>query len=64
MDDYLRLFSPDPLQFTPGERSEYSNAGYIVLGAIIERVSGQAYDDYVGEHIYAPADIRGVSTRP
>jgi CubicO group peptidase (beta-lactamase class C family) len=56
--DYLGLFAKDPPQFSPGERAEYSNAGYIVLGAIIERVSGQGYDEYVREHIYAPSGMR------
>lgn len=55
--DYLGLVAQDPPQFAPGERSEYSNAGYIVLGAIMERVSGQGYDEYVREHIYAPAGM-------
>jgi CubicO group peptidase (beta-lactamase class C family) len=55
--DYLPLFADDPLAFPPGERWEYSNAGYIVLGAIIEHVAGQNYYDYVDEHIFAPAGM-------
>jgi CubicO group peptidase (beta-lactamase class C family) len=55
--DYLPLFADDPLAFPPGERWEYSNAGYIVLGAIIEQVTGQSYYDYVEEHIFAPAGM-------
>jgi CubicO group peptidase (beta-lactamase class C family) len=58
VNDYLRLFVDDPLLFEPGERAEYSNAGYIVLGAILERVTGRRYDDYVHEHIYEPAGMR------
>jgi CubicO group peptidase (beta-lactamase class C family) len=56
--DYLALFADEPLLFEPGARFEYSNSGYIVLGAIIEKVSGQSYYDYVREHIYKPAGMK------
>jgi CubicO group peptidase (beta-lactamase class C family) len=55
--DYLPLFVNEPLQFEPGSRSQYSNAGYIVLGMLIERLSGEDYYDYVRTHIYAPAGM-------
>lgn len=42
------------LQFTPGSTARYSNLGYMVLGAVIETVSGQSYDAYVAEHILRP----------
>jgi CubicO group peptidase (beta-lactamase class C family) len=46
-----------PLQYTPGTQHVYSNDGYIVLGAIIEEVSGQSYVDYIHEHIFKPANM-------
>lgn len=52
------MFRDDPLSFEPGEKFQYSNAGFIVLGLIIERVSGQDYFTYVREHIYEPAGMR------
>ncbi len=55
--DYLPLFENDPLRFEPGTRHEYSNAGYIVLGLVIEAVSGQDYYAYVREHIFRPAGM-------
>lgn len=55
--DFLPLFIDDPLEFEPGAQWSYSNAGFIVLGAIVERVSGQSYFDYVREHIYQPAGM-------
>jgi D-alanyl-D-alanine carboxypeptidase len=55
--DYLQLFLDLPLEFEPGTRSLYSNPGYIVLGAIIERVSGEEYSAYVRRHIYRPAGM-------
>ena len=42
------------LKFEPGSRAEYTNVGYMVLGAIIEAVSGQTYEDYVVAHIAQP----------
>lgn len=47
----------DPPAFTPGTRFRYSNMGYILLGAIIESVSGQDYYNYVQEHILIPAGM-------
>lgn len=55
--DYLPLFEGEPLKFQPGTRHEYSNAGYIVLGLIIEAVSGQDYYGYVRDHIFRPAGM-------
>lgn len=55
--DYLPLFEGDPLKFEPGTRHEYSNAGYIVLGLIIEAVSGQDYYGYVRDHIFRAAGL-------
>jgi D-alanyl-D-alanine carboxypeptidase len=56
--DYLALFATEPLRFEPGARWEYSNGGYIVLGAIVERVSGQSYDEYVRQRIFEPAGMK------
>jgi CubicO group peptidase (beta-lactamase class C family) len=55
--DYLSLFAADPLSFEPGARMQYSNAGYILLGAIIEKVTGENYFDYVRNHIFKPAGM-------
>ena len=54
---HLPLFASDPLLFAPGEKFQYSNSGYMVLGAIIEKVSGQDYYSYVQEHVYKPAGM-------
>ena len=47
-----------PLEFVPGTRINYSNNGYHVLGRIIEEVSGQSWDEYLHEHIFAPAGMK------
>lgn len=56
--DFLTLFAAKPLQFEPGTKQQYSNGGYIVLGAIVEKVSGQDYYEYVREHIFKPAGMQ------
>lgn len=53
--DYYRLVSSLPPAFAPGARREYCNGCYIVLGAIIEKVSGMPYETYVARHVYSPA---------
>lgn len=58
VSDYLELFLEEPLAFEPGERFGYSNAGYVVLGAILEQVTDMSYDAYVAEHICARAGMR------
>ncbi len=55
--DFLPLFVREPLQFEPGTRNAYSNAGYVVLGLLVERLSGESYYDYVERHIYRPAGM-------
>jgi len=53
--DYFPLFVNEPLKFEPGQKWEYSNSVFMLLGAIIEKVSGQSYFDYVRENLYEPA---------
>jgi D-alanyl-D-alanine carboxypeptidase len=52
LDDYLPLFVDRSLQFEPGSIGSYSNAGYLVLGLIIEATTGQTYFTYIEENIY------------
>ena len=44
----------EPLEFNPGERWSYTNAGYIVLGYLIEKVSGQPYEVFLRENVFQP----------
>jgi len=55
--DFMALFAHEPLQFEPGSRQQYSNAGYVVLGAVIERLSGMSYYDFVRANVFEPAGI-------
>jgi CubicO group peptidase (beta-lactamase class C family) len=46
------------LEFEPGDHTQYTNIGYMVLGAIIEKVTGQAYEAYIREHILEPLGMK------
>ena len=47
-----------PLASAPGERFEYSNEGYSLAGAIVERVAGTGYETYLREHLFLPAGMK------
>jgi CubicO group peptidase (beta-lactamase class C family) len=53
---YLQLMKRNSL-FTPGEFYSYSNTGYVLLGEIIENVSGKSYDDFLHENVFVPAEM-------
>jgi N-acyl-D-amino-acid deacylase len=53
-----------PLDFDPGTDSKYSNFGYIVLGEVIAKASGQPYEKYVRERVLAPMGVRNASLHP
>ncbi len=55
--DYLPFFVNDPLEFKPGERMRYSNAGYIVLGLIIEKITSKSYNEYLAENVFNLANM-------
>ena len=57
VNDYIVLFQDDSLLFEPGTGEAYSNGGYVILGAIIERVSGKSYHDYLRDHVFDPAGM-------
>ena len=57
LDDYMTFIKDIPLDFEPGSRMQYSNTGYEVLGAIVQKATGQSYFDYVRENVYAPAGM-------
>ncbi len=62
--DYVRLYGDRSLRFLPGSRWEYSNYGFILLGRVIEVVSGESYYDYVREWVCAPAGMRATASPP
>lgn len=56
-DEIVRRAMNAKLLFAPGEKSEYSNLGYSVLGAIVEIASGQPYERYVSDAVFRPAGM-------
>jgi CubicO group peptidase (beta-lactamase class C family) len=62
--DYLELFKDEPLLFEPGSKYQYSNSGYVVLGAVIEAVSGTSYYDYVNEKVFKPSGMSFTQSNP
>ena len=57
VNDMMELAKEEKLAFEPGTRWRYSNTGMLVLGAVIEKASGQNYFDYIRENIYRPAGM-------
>lgn len=55
--DFLPMFQNHAMQFVPGERFKYNNSGFVLLGLIIEAVSGQSYTDYVNQAILQAAGM-------
>lgn len=64
LKDYVDLFGARGLEFEPGAKWEYSNYGFILLGRVIEVVSGQTYYDYVQGHVFKPAGMTGTGFEP
>ncbi|MDJ0656951.1 MAG: serine hydrolase [Xanthomonadales bacterium] len=53
-DELVEVFDDLEMNFAPGERYSYSNSGYVLAGAIIEKVSGMSYADFVQQRIFDP----------
>jgi len=64
LQDYVKLYGNRALDFAPGSEWRYSNYGFLLLGVLIEKVSGQSYYDYVQEHIFKPAGMTATASDP
>ena len=53
-EELIALFSAEPFEFAPGEKYQYNNSAYYLLGVIIEKVTGQTYEEYLHENIWEP----------
>jgi CubicO group peptidase (beta-lactamase class C family) len=62
--DYLKLYGERPARSHPGERWASSNYGFVLLGALIEKVSGMNYYEYVRRNVYLPAGMTWTDSRP
>ena len=64
LQDYVSLYGKRDVEYEPGSRWRYSNYGFLLLGVLIEKVSGQSYYDYVRDHIFKPAGMTGTGSEP
>lgn len=64
LHDYVTLYGNRAPQFEPGSRWQYSNYGFLLLGVLIEKVSGQSYYDYVRDHVFKPAGMTATASEP
>ena len=55
--DFIKKFEDRELEFAPGERWNYSNSGYFLLGVIIEKISGKSYEVMLDEKIFKPLNM-------
>lgn len=56
-DSLVAVFAKEPFDFPPGEMMIYNNSAYFLLGLIIEKASGQAYEEYVRQHLFEPTGM-------
>jgi D-alanyl-D-alanine carboxypeptidase len=64
LQDYVKLYGNRGPEFEPGSRWQYSNYGFLLLGVIVEKVSGQSYYHYVRDHIFKPAGMIATASEP
>lgn len=57
-EEIIRSFKDLPLEFNPGDQYAYSNSGYVLLGYIIEQLSGKSYADFVQEQIFGKLGMK------
>jgi CubicO group peptidase (beta-lactamase class C family) len=62
--DYVDLYGSRAAEFAPGSRVSYSNYGFILLGRIVEQVSGLRYDDHIERRIFKPVGMASTGNRP
>ena len=56
--EIIHFFKDEPMDFVPGEKWQYNNSAYFILGYIIEKASGQTYEEFVEQNIFKPLDMQ------
>ncbi len=56
--DFLPLMAAQPMCFEPGSQFAYNNGGYVLAGLLVEKVSGQVFQQFVAENVFGPAWMR------
>ncbi len=59
--ELINFFKNEPMDFNPGEKFKYNNSGYIILGYIIEKISGLSYEEFIQQHIFDTLNMKGSS---
>jgi CubicO group peptidase (beta-lactamase class C family) len=57
-ESFIGRFRDKPLEFVPGEKFNYNNSGYYLLGVIVERAAGKSYEDFLQENIFTPLGMK------
>jgi CubicO group peptidase (beta-lactamase class C family) len=60
LDELVNIIKSEPLLFEPGKDNRYSNSGYVVLGAVIEKITGKSYEDNLRERIVLPLGLKNI----
>ncbi|EAR14819.1 serine hydrolase domain-containing protein [Robiginitalea biformata] len=55
--ELIDFFKNEPMDFKPGTQFKYNNSGYVLLGYIIEKVSGKSYEEYIESELFTPAGM-------
>jgi CubicO group peptidase (beta-lactamase class C family) len=58
VQELIDFFKYQPMEFAPGKRWAYNNSGYMLLGAIIEKVSGRSYEQFIQQSIFEPLGMK------
>src|SRR2546430_13796447 len=58
VNDFVKKYASGDLQFEPGTKFPYSNSGYFLLGAIIEKVTGKSYEQVLRDNIFEPVGMK------
>jgi CubicO group peptidase (beta-lactamase class C family) len=57
-EEFVKTFSDNALDFTPGEKFSYSNSGYFLLGDLIEKLAGKSYEQMLQDKIFIPLSMK------
>lgn len=59
LEDFLPMFQNGEMMFPPGKRFYYNNAGFVLLGMIVEHITGEDFTHYIEKNIFIPCDMKG-----
>ncbi len=56
--ELIAVFKDEPMEFSPGEKYKYNNSAYIILGHLVEQISGISYEDFIKKNIFTPIGMK------